>query len=89
MYVCPLNRDIYIYIYIYYYRPFFLWLPLVEVVVSSPNLRKVLGILTDTADTDRRLLWWTENVLRDALFFPLGNEPKMSYETQMSSTLIP
>ena len=41
----------------------------------------MLGTLTDTADTDacccyRRRSWWTENVLRDALFSLLGTNQK-------------
>ena len=61
--------------------------------VSSPNLRTVLGILTDTADTDacccyRRLSWWVNSKMSfETHFFPFGNEPKMS--RQMISTQIP
>ena len=63
--------------------------------VSSPNLRKVLGIFTDTADTDtcccyRRLSWLVNRKCPSRrTFFPSGNEPKTTYETKMSSTLFP
>ena len=50
--------------------------------VSSPNLRTVLGILTDTADTDacccyRRLSWWVNRKCPSRrTFFPLGTNQK-------------
>ena len=73
-----------------------LWLLLVVVVVVVVVLGTMLAVYkSEWADTDncccyRRLSWWVNRKCTSRrTFFPFGNEPKMSYDTQMSATLIP